>query len=177
LSYCDSGQYGILRLRSIGHTALEINRTYCVGGKNGDTVLEVNLGILHYRSIWAQCAERSYILHYGSLWSYCARGQYRHTALEVSIVILRYRSIGHTAPKVNTVCWSSKAHTALEINMGIVRLEVNAYCTRGQYGHTVVDVNTYCTRVQYGHSALEINTYCTRGQYGHSALGGQYILH
>lgn len=53
LSYCASGQYGILRQRSIGHTALEINRAYCVGGKHGYTVLQVNLGILHYISIWA----------------------------------------------------------------------------------------------------------------------------
>lgn len=53
MSYCASGQYGILRQRSIGHTALEINKPYCVGGKYDHTVLEVNLGILHYRSIWA----------------------------------------------------------------------------------------------------------------------------
>jgi hypothetical protein len=47
--------------------------------------------------------------------------------------------------------------------MGIVCLEVNAYCTRGQYGHTVLGVNMDIGR-------LEVNTYCTRGQYGHGGL-------
>jgi hypothetical protein len=84
------------------------------------------------------------------------------------MVILRYRSIGHTALKVNTVCWRSKAHTALKINMGTVRLEVNTYCTRGQYGHSALEVNTYCGKRSKRAYYRSMWPYCPTGQYGHT---------